>query len=334
MPNWYIFEGTGERDYNKIKRLPPPPPWRQFAQSNVSDGDGRLKHFFQVDEEERKVVNAALYLRRPLLVTGPPGAGKSTLAHAVAHELGLGEVLTWPITSRSSLQEALYRYDAIGRLQESNLGGQGVNSNPPIGKFIRLGPLGTAFADSEGKPRVLLIDEIDKSDIDLPNDLLNIFEEGRFEIPELARYTEESVAVYTHNSDKQITIQRGKVICQEFPFVVLTSNGERELPPPLMRRCLQLELPAPTKEKLERIVKAHFSSLSEDDTARIATLIQNLLTRRNEKNEYVATDQLLNAIHLFTRRALESDPQSPQLDIDNKTLQEFILKAISEFAQP
>ncbi len=340
MPNWYIYEGTGERDESKIARLPPPPPWRQFAQSEANGGDTAQpaqpsrrvqKHFFQVDEEERRVVNAALYLRRPLLVTGPPGAGKSTLAHAVAHELGLGEVLVWPITSRSSLQEALYRYDAIGRLQESNLSGQEAKATPPIGKFIRLGPLGTAFADSQGKPRVLLIDEIDKSDIDLPNDLLNIFEEGRFEIPELARYVEPRVEVYTHNSDRQIPIQRGKVICKEFPFVVLTSNGERELPPPLLRRCLQLTLPAPTDEKLERIVKAHFDDLGDDDKARVTRLIQHLLIRRNEQNEYIATDQLLNAIYLFTRRTLESDGQPSRLDIDDQTLQAIILKAISEF---
>ncbi|MCB0187327.1 MAG: hypothetical protein KDE31_23830, partial [Caldilineaceae bacterium] len=236
-------------------------------------------------------------------------------------------------TSRSNLQEALYRYDAIGRLQESNFGDKKTNSAPPIGKFIRLGPLGTAFADSEGRPRVLLIDEIDKSDIDLPNDLLNIFEEGRFEIPELARHPDSPIEVYTHNSDKQIAIGQGKVICHEFPFVVMTSNGERELPPPLLRRCLQLTLDAPTDEKLERIVKAHFALLSDEDRTRITRLIENLLTRRREKNEYVATDQLLNAIYLFTQRTVANDEQSPRLDIDDAQLYATILKAISEYTQ-
>ena len=127
------------------------------------------------------MVNTALFLRRPLLITGKPGSGKSTLAHSVAYELNLGPVLRWPITTRSTLQDGLYRYDAIARLHEASLRG----GTPKIGPFVQLGPLGTAMVPTRW-PRVLLIDEIDKSDIDLPNDLLNIFEEGEFEIPELA----------------------------------------------------------------------------------------------------------------------------------------------------
>src|SRR5262249_15133431 len=163
---------------------------------------------YQSTPEEVELVNAALYLRRPLLVTGKPGTGKSTLVNAVAYELGLGPVLSWSITSRSTLQEGLYRYDAIARLQQASLvdrlrqsGQEGrttetdqddrdtesaANDPTDIGQFIRLGPLGTALLPAE-RPRALLIDEIDKSDIDLPNDLLHVFEEGRFEIPELVR---------------------------------------------------------------------------------------------------------------------------------------------------
>lgn len=101
----------------------------------------------------------------------------------MAEELGLGEVLEWSITSRSQLKDGLYEYDAIGRLQDSNFTPGGKSDPPPIEDYVRLGPLGSAFADSQpNSPRVLLIDEIDKSDIDLPNDLLNIFEEGEFTI--------------------------------------------------------------------------------------------------------------------------------------------------------
>src|SRR5579862_8669550 len=113
---WWIFRGTGplpdgERS-DRIKDLPDPPPWREVPKSK------RPKRgiTFQAAPEEIEVVNAALYLRRPLLVTGRPGTGKSSLAYAVAEELQLGEVLVWPITSRSTRQEGLYHYDAIGRL--------------------------------------------------------------------------------------------------------------------------------------------------------------------------------------------------------------------------
>ena len=229
---------------------------RQFVQSAGKSTHGLSKDQmhaemqpqpFLIEEDEIALVNAALYLRRPLLVTGPPGTGKSTLAHAVAYELDLGDVLVWPITSRSSLKDALYSYDAMGRLQQLNMTQSPQETVPGIGEFIRLGPLGTAFADSE-RIRVLLIDEIDKCDMDLPNDLLHVFETGHFIIPELERHPDPSVAVYMHESQNKIEISHGRVACRSFPFVVLTSNGERELPPPFLRRCLRLEFAPPSRE--------------------------------------------------------------------------------------
>ncbi len=256
---------------------------------------------FEPSDHEIELVNAALYLRRPLLVTGKPGVGKTSLTYAVAHELNLGKVLRWSITTQTTLKEGLYRYDAIGRLQETSLQGEDAKTPPPIGKYLRLGPLGTAFAASD-KPRVLLIDEIDKSDIDLPNNLLHIFEEGEFEIPELARLPEDQqvVTLLPHDAETGtpgIPIERGRVHCTHFPLVVMTSNGEREFPPAFLRRCLQLEMRLPDKEKLSRIVAAHLKTEPAHQD-KINTLIDDFLARRDKQKAELAADQLLNAIFL------------------------------------
>jgi len=296
MSDWRIYQGS-RQPHDGINRLPAPPPWRSFS-------DIRSKHAtFQVEDKEIELVNAALYLRRPLLITGQPGTGKSSLAYAVAHELKLDSVLVWPITSHSNLQDALYRYDSIGRLQDANLyKGKAKEADPRrIGLFIRLGPLGTAMLPSE-RPRVLLIDEIDKSDIDLPNDLLHIFEDGRYEIPELARLadTAPDVPVFKHESEEKVTIQHGRVPCTQFPFVVITSNGERELPPAFYRRCIRLDINEPDTDKLARIVEAHFDVKLEKNEL-IRKLRNDFIQRR--EHGYIATDQLLNAIYLLKQGA-------------------------------
>ncbi len=196
--DWKIFQGNNTTPHDHITDLPKPPSWRPFGEDS-NPGENRRKkrgETFQIRPEEIEMVNAALYLRRPLLITGKPGTGKSSLAYAVARELKLGEVLYWPITTRATLKDGLYSYDAISRLQEvqqqkqqnfSELSDDEKKAQLKIiEKYITLGPLGTAFLPA-ARPRVLLIDEIDKSDIDLPNDLLGLFEEGSFEIPELDR---------------------------------------------------------------------------------------------------------------------------------------------------
>lgn len=174
------------------------------------------------------------------------------------------------------------------------------------------------------KPRVLLIDEIDKSDIDLPNDLLNIFEEGYFEIPELARIADRHPEIIVKTHDNQdYKVVNGKVTCVAFPFVILTSNGEREFPPAFLRRCLRLDLPEPSLEELTEIVKAHFKTDQDQEILSKATdLIKQFLDKRDKENKELATDQLLNAIYLFTRDCTPSD-------LEKETLIKRLMQSLS-----
>ncbi|AFY55456.1 MoxR-like ATPase [Rivularia sp. PCC 7116] len=289
MTSWKIFQGTPDNPHDGIDKLPPPPSWRKFDEETRGAT-------YQAKGEEIELVNAALYLRRPLLVTGKPGSGKTSLAYAVAKELKLGEVLRWNITTRSNLQQGLYSYDAIGRLQDSKSSNQ--DNLEKIGDYIKIGALGTALLASD-KPKVLLIDEMDKSDIDLPNDLLNIFEEGKFEIPELTRIADKFPKINVQTNDNEIaTIIRGRVQCQAFPFVLLTSNGEREFPPAFLRRCLRLDLREPNPQELETIVKVH---LGDSIIEQAQPIIKKFLDKRSKGD--LATDQLLNAIYMLCHTA-------------------------------
>ena len=318
--NWHIFNKYHE-PHDGIKKLPEPPPWRSFnteVQTTEKKSREEIKgKTFQVWDRQVELVNAALYLRRPLLVTGKPGTGKSSLAYAIAYQLKLGKVLTWPINTRTTLNDGLYRYDAIGRLQDAQLG-----NKPNIGKYIQLGAVGTAFLPNE-YPRVLLIDEIDKSDIDLPNDLLNLFEEGEFEILELARMSEQEKVVNVRTYDNQkVDISEGKVACKQFPLVIMTSNGERDFPPAFLRRCLQLEMPEPTIEELAEIVESHFDNLESDtDTLNIAKEFIEKFVREREGGKNLATDQLLNVIFMLTKKKSPSEQ-------DKKNLLECLLQSL------
>lgn len=281
----------------------------------------------------RDAVNAAIYLRRPLLVTGNPGSGKTSLAYAIAYELNLGPVLSWSITARSTLQEGLYRYDAIARLQDANKPKSNDNSNgeteeQPIGQYIKLGALGTAFLPSY-LPRVLLIDEIDKSDINLPNDLLNLFEEGQFEIPELVRRsknqeTEKLFTVQTSDENTDVTIRGGRVKCYAFPIIIMTSNGERDFPQAFKRRCLRVKMPDPQADALATIIKAHFGEeLFKQQKTQINQLIDHFLPEEGEPMDK-ATDQLLNAIYIITHE------DSPQDEDKKKAIRDLLMKPLAE----
>jgi MoxR-like ATPase len=324
MSQWHIFTGetvsqiAGKAARKKPKPLPSAPPWRRPGNAR----EDVLAATFRTPPGLVDAVNAALYLRRPLLISGRPGGGKSSLIHAVAVELGLGRVLTWAINSRSTLREALYTYDALARLQHLQMKTSSTRSKAPgideMGLFLTLGPLGTALASTT--PRALLVDEIDKSDVDLPNDLLNVLDTGRFVVPELKRHRKASTRIPNADGDP-VTIVNGEVTFHGYPFVVMTSNGERDFPAPFLRRCIQFQMPEPTAADLKRIVLAHFPGKIEESDPDLQpenenkeSLLANFLRRRDDVS--LSTDQVLNAFHILRTPDLELTPEEKDKILD------------------
>lgn len=207
----------------------------------------KLKDFkgtedYIVSEDLRNSVNVAVALSKPLLIKGEPGTGKTVLARSIAKALGL-ELLIWNIKSTTKAQDGLYVYDTVQRLYDSQFGGKDVAD---IKQYIKLGKLGEAFASE--KPVVLLIDEIDKADLEFPNDLLWELDVMNFHIPE----TGEVVSA----------IHR--------PIVIITSNAEKELPDAFLRRCIFHYIAFPEPEMMVDIINVHYPKLEN-------TLLQEAL---------------------------------------------------------
>ncbi len=181
-------------------------------------------------------VNAAIALERPLLVKGEPGTGKTILAHEVAHAIGR-PLITWHIKSTTKAQQGLYEYDAVSRLRDGQLGEARVHD---IANYIIPGKLWEAFEADEAP--VLLIDEIDKADIEFPNDLL-------LELDRMEFYVYET---------------RRTIRARQRPIVIITSNNEKELPDAFLRRCFFHYIRFPDRETMQRIVDVHFPGLQHD----------------------------------------------------------------------
>ena len=191
---------------------------------------------YVTSEELRKAVNVSIALGKPLLIRGEPGTGKTRLAHSIAKGLN-NKLIVWNVKSTTKAQDGLYVYDTVQRLNDSRFGDKNVSN---IKQYIKLGKLGQAFAAPEQV--VLLIDEIDKADIEFPNDLLNEIDEMSFYIPE----TNETITALHR------------------PITIITSNAEKELPDAFLRRCIFHFIEFPTPELMEQIVEVHFPNLKNN----------------------------------------------------------------------
>ena len=191
---------------------------------------------YVTSEELRKAVNVSIALGKPLLIRGEPGTGKTRLAHSIARGLEK-KLIIWNVKSTTKAQDGLYLYDAVQRLNDSRFGDKNVSD---IKQYIKPGKLGQAFASPEQV--VLLIDEIDKADIEFPNDLLNEIDEMSFYIPE----TNENISALHR------------------PITIITSNAEKELPDAFLRRCIFHFIEFPSPELMEQIIEVHFPDLKNN----------------------------------------------------------------------
>jgi MoxR-like ATPase len=202
-----------------------------------------------------------------VLVTGLPGIGKTSLGYSVAGRLGLGTPLRWNINSQTTLRDGLYIYDAVAHLGATRAtGGRDIDAARSIGDYISLGPLGCAMLPSD-RPRMLIVDEIDKANFDLAHDLLHVFEEGGFDIPELARLPGMASIHGTSASGDpcRVDVKAGRIITRHHPVVVITSNGVREFPEAFRRRCVELKLVRPPAERLRAIVANQLGDAAADE---------------------------------------------------------------------
>lgn len=184
-------------------------------------------------------VNAAIALERPLLVKGEPGTGKTLLAAAIAEAMGHA-MIHWPVKSTTRAQDGLYVYDTVQRLYEARFGDAGPEAVKDIRRYIKLGPLGRALSSTERV--VLLIDEVDKADLEFPNDLLHELDRMRFTVTETG----------------------DEVVARHRPVMIITSNNEKELPDAFLRRCVFHFIDFPEPELMKRIVRVHHPEVDEE----------------------------------------------------------------------
>lgn len=248
------------------------------------DVTGQVLYPYYPCSELVEAVNLAILLKRPLLIKGEPGCGKTRLAYAIAYELGL-PLHTWYIKSTSTAKDGLYTYDTVGRLKDAQLAASGRLTEQEIREidlpntYLRLGVLGEAFQSEERT--VVLIDEIDKADIDFPNDLLLELDEKRFFIKET----------------------KTEVKAKASPIVIITSNDEKELSDAFLRRCLFHYVEFPSKETLLKIVSSLFGKDLSDRVLEKATesflKLRTNIEERDEFGKRISTSELIDWVNVM-----------------------------------
>lgn len=231
-----------------------------------------------------EIVNVSIVLGKPLVIKGEPGTGKTLLAHSIAGALNK-KLITWNIKSTTKAKDGLYVYDTVQRLNDARFQDKDISD---IRKYIKLGKLGQALISEE--KLVLLIDEIDKADIEFPNDLLNELDEMSFHIPEL---------------DEEIIAKRR-------PILVITSNAEKELPDAFLRRCIFHYIEFPDEEMMEKIIKVHFPDL---ETKLVREAIKRFYWIREVEGlrKKPSTSELLDWIKALTLGGISVDKISSEI---------------------
>ncbi|MGB7444219.1 MAG: MoxR family ATPase [Coleofasciculaceae cyanobacterium] len=253
-------------------------------QPGEQDAEGQVLYPYLPNQDLVEAVNLAIFLERPLLLKGEPGCGKTQLAAAVAYELGLPYEV-WSIKSSSRARDGLYIYDTVARLRDAQLAASSIIKDEDIlricdpATYVNWGQLGRAFRNEQRT--VVLIDEIDKADIDFPNDLLMELDQGWFDVEET----------------------RERVWAKTKPIVLITSNNEKELPDAFLRRCLFYYMEFPQRDRLIEIINARFPQSSPELVDKAVTRFERLRQdmQKDKVGKKVSTSELIDWFKVLRR---------------------------------